>query len=91
MPSPPSGVPTGGSSKRLFFVPSTRNRPIVGEPYGRIGGEALLWERSERAQQVAKPEPVTERLAGYAAPSEYEGTPGYPLGGLGLPTIRVRV
>jgi len=62
----------------FFFVPTTRNRLIVGEPHDRVRGQALLWERSERAQQVAKPEPVTERLAGYAAPSEYEGTPGHP-------------
>ena len=57
-------VPTEGSCKRLFFVLSTRNRLAVGDPYGRARGHALLWVRSERAQQVAKPEPVTERLAG---------------------------
>ena len=60
----PHGVSTGCSSKRLFFGLSIDIRPIVGDPYGRIGGHALLWVRSERAQQVAKPEPVTERLAG---------------------------
>lgn len=48
----------------FFFVLSIDIRPIVGDPYGRIGGHALLWVRSERAQQVAKPEPVTESLAG---------------------------
>ena len=43
---------------------SYNNRLAVGDPYGRARGHALLWVRSERAQQVAKPEPVTERLAG---------------------------
>jgi len=51
-------VPTGGSSKRLFCF--LRNRSRVGDPYGRREGQALLWERSERAQGVAKIVPLTE-------------------------------
>jgi hypothetical protein len=46
------------------FLLSLRIRPVVGEPYGRAGGQALLWERSERAQGVAKIVPLTERLSG---------------------------
>ena len=63
MPRPVMGNYDGAVVSGFFYV-STRIRPVVGDPYGRTGGQALLWERSERAQGVAKIVPLTERLSG---------------------------